>query len=124
VGRGNGKAAGHGGAGQEECPWCCEKAPEDFLRALKEEVAELEEAFRKGDYANAREELGDVLWDAVMLAQVCERKGLFGAESVVDGLMGKIRRRKPWLVEGRAVGKEEAERVWKEAKARERGNKV
>lgn len=119
-----GDVAGLAGKNAKNCPWCREKSPEDFLRALREEMDELEEAFIRKDYANAREELGDVLWDVVMLAQACERDGLFEAGGVVEGIIGKIGRRKPWLIEGKKVGKGEAERIWNEAKAREGGNKV
>jgi|GEM_PF-1010760 len=107
----------------QHCPWCRTVSSEDYVRTLEEEVEELLGAFKNKDYENVREEIGDVIWDALVLAHICEREGKFKSDDVIDGIIKKIKRRKPFLEENREVTLEEAKRLWDEAKRAEKKNK-
>ncbi len=102
------------------CPWCKEKSCEEFVHELENEVRELAGALSKMDYANVREEIGDVVWDALVLAHICEREGKFNGDDVIREIIRKIERRKPYLINGDIVSLEEAKRIWHEAKRKEK----
>lgn len=102
------------------CPLCRDSSSHAFMHKLGEEVRELEEAFRKEDYENVKEEIGDIIWDAAVLAHICEREGKFSGSEVIEGILKKIWRRKPFLIEGRSVAPAEARQIWQEAKRREK----
>lgn len=102
------------------CPWCNSLNSKTYFTYLKAELKELESAFRKKDYNNVQEEIGDVIWDAVVLAHICEREGKFSAKSAVKNILEKIQRRKPYLVNGKKVSLKESQEIWKEAKLKEK----
>ncbi|MBI5223705.1 hypothetical protein HY990_04755 [Candidatus Micrarchaeota archaeon] len=107
----------------EICEWCKDQSSRDYLARLKDEVAELELAFKNNDLKNIEEELGDVLWDTITLAYICEREGKLKSDAVISGVLAKFARRKPWLIRGEKVSKEEAGRIWVEAKRKEKEQK-
>ncbi|MEM3364667.1 MAG: MazG nucleotide pyrophosphohydrolase domain-containing protein [Candidatus Micrarchaeia archaeon] len=102
------------------CPWCSRQLPGKYLPHLRSEVDELEEAFRKKDLNNIKEEIGDIIWDAVVLAHLCQKRGMFKIEDVFENVILKMSGRKPFLLDGKKVTLEEAERLWREGKAREK----
>ncbi|MGB9635179.1 MAG: MazG nucleotide pyrophosphohydrolase domain-containing protein [Candidatus Micrarchaeia archaeon] len=102
------------------CPWCGEKKPEEYVNELVGEVDEVKSAIEKKDYENLSEEIGDVIWDALVLAHICEKEGLFKGDDVLEKIIRKIERRKPWLIKGKKVSKEEAVRIWENAKRMEK----
>jgi uncharacterized protein YabN with tetrapyrrole methylase and pyrophosphatase domain len=108
---------------KEHCPWVRELTLDSQKSELESEVKEVVEAIEKKDYENLKEELGDVLWDALLLAVLAERQGLFKVKEVLAGLNEKIRRRKPWLDEGKEVSLEEAKAHWSKAKEEEKKGK-
>ncbi len=102
------------------CPWCGERSSSQFLKEVVGEVEELRQAFISKDYDNVKEEIGDIIWDLLTLSHICEKEGKFSSESVPRSILNKIENRKPWLIRGEKVSKEDAERIWKEAKKREK----
>lgn len=104
----------------KDCPWCREKSSEACLKELESELGELRTALKKEDRENAKEEMGDVLWDALTLAYKCEKERKFTAKEAVERILKKIENRKPWLIKGERVSKKEAVRIWKERKKREK----
>lgn len=107
----------------EVCEWCQSQTSDEHLKKLKEEIQELEDAIKNQDYENAKEEMGDVIWDALILAYIFEREAKFKAKDSVDNIIKKISNRKPWLIKGEKVSREEAVRIWVEAKAKEKMEK-
>ncbi|MDE5899254.1 MAG: MazG family protein [Treponemataceae bacterium] len=77
------------------CPWDREQTPLSLRRDLIEEVFEAAAAISDGDAAHAKEELGDVLLNAVMAAYIYEQNGYFSVADVIDGVAEKIVRRHP-----------------------------
>ena len=62
---------------------------------LLEEAYEALEAIRRGDAENSCEELGDVLMNVLMVAQIASEKQRFDAEDVSRTIADKLVRRHP-----------------------------
>lgn len=107
--------------GPSGCAWDREQSLESFLEHLPEETGEVLEALEKRDYANLREELGDVLWNLVFMAQIASEEGLFTMSDVLGELNGKIVRRHPHVFGGENLSDpKEILARWKEIKKGER----
>ena len=77
------------------CPWDREQTHESLKKCLLEEADEVIEAIDKKDYENLCEELGDVLLQIVMHAQIASEEGRFTMEDVIQGVSEKMIRRHP-----------------------------
>ena len=89
---------------------------------MREETEELIVAIEKKDPENMKEELGDVLLQVLMHAQIAKEEGLFSIEDVIQGLYDKLHYRHPHVFgDVKAKSAEEALAVWKEMKKKERG---
>ncbi len=110
--------------GPEGCAWDREQTIESFLTHLKNESQEVLDSIEKKDYANLREELGDLLWNIVFLAQIAKEEGLFDISDVMTDLKAKIVRRHPHVFgEKRITDPDEILRQWHEIKKREKEGK-
>ncbi len=107
---------------RKNCPWQAEqtldKHKEEFFSEAKEVIAAIE----KKDYENLKDELGDVIWDALMIALIAEERHLFKVKDSLQSIIDKMKRRKPYIFDGTKVTKEEATKIWNEAKAREKND--
>jgi len=101
-------------------PWVNTKTLEDYKNELVSEAEELAEALENKDYENLKEEVGDLIWDVFTFASIAEIRGHFTAKEAVKCVTEKIKRRKPYLADGRKVTKEEAREIWLEAKKNEK----
>ena len=77
------------------CPWDREQTHQSLVPGLLEEVYEVAEAIRTNDDANLREELGDLLLQVVMHAQIASEEGRFAIEEVAQEIGDKLIRRHP-----------------------------
>ena len=104
------------------CPWDREQTHVSLRAALIEECYETIEAIEKGDDANLREELGDLLLHVVMHAQMGEERDAFDFEDVVEAVCDKLIRRHPHVF-GSAQATESAQvvRLWESIKRAEKG---
>lgn len=102
-----------------DCPWLPEQSLKSYAEKMREEADEVMDALEKGSDQALKEEIGDLLWDAFMLAHLAERDGKFSAREPLQEVVKKFKRRKPYIWEGRKVTIEEAERIWREQKAKE-----
>ncbi len=100
-------------------PWIENIDIEEALKEVEEEIAEIREAISKKDKENLREEIGDLLWTSFIVFLVASKK-FFNPSDIVDSLEKKMRRRKPYIFESNKPSLEEAIRIWKEAKEREK----
>ena len=66
------------------CPWDKEQTHESLRPYLLEETYELLEAIDSGDEARIREELGDVLLQVAMHAQIAADEGRFDAAAISE----------------------------------------
>lgn len=77
------------------CPWDIEQTHESLIPNLLEEAYEAADAIRSGDRPHLCEELGDVMLQAVMHAQIAEEAGDFNLDDVATGVADKLVRRHP-----------------------------
>lgn len=77
------------------CPWDREQTHESLRRYAIEEVYELVEAIRLEDDEAIIEELGDVLLQVFLHAQIGEDEGYFSMEDVLASISEKMVRRHP-----------------------------
>ncbi len=107
------------------CPWDREQTHASLKQCMLEEAYEvidgIEEYEDKGDYKNLREELGDVLLQVVLHAQIAKEEGHFTMEDIVDEICEKMIRRHPHV-----FGSEQAENsreslvLWEDIKKQEK----
>lgn len=106
------------------CPWDIEQTPTTLKGFLLEEAFECVDAVSSGDESGVREELGDVLLIATMIAYVYEQSGVFRVADVLKDIGDKLVRRHPHVF-GDAVARD-SERVkqqWDEIKVRVEGKR-
>ena len=110
------------------CPWDREQTHMSLRPCLMEEAAEVVAGIRileeTGNAENLREELGDVLLQVVMHAQIAKEEGLFTMEDVVDEVATKMVRRHPHVFGDVEVnGSGEVLENWEEIKKKEKEGK-
>lgn len=114
--------------GENGCPWDREQTHESLRPCMMEEAAELVAAIRilknTGNPENLEEELGDVLLQVVMHAQIAAEEGMFTMEDVVNRISEKMVRRHPHVFGGVTVsGSDEVLQNWDEIKKKEKEGK-
>ena len=77
------------------CPWDREQTPLTMRRDLIEETFEAVDAVSTEDAAHAKEELGDVILNASMIAYMYEQQNDFSVADAIDELTDKLIRRHP-----------------------------
>lgn len=81
--------------GPDGCPWDREQTHETLARYLLEEAYEVLEAIHLGDADKLKEELGDLLLQIVLNAQIASDQGLFDIEDVARSINEKMIARHP-----------------------------
>ena len=79
------------------CPWDRSQDHMSLRTYFLQEVYEVIDAIDKNDIPNLKEELGDVLFQVVIHAKLCEEEGQFSMQDVVDGISEKMIRRHPFV---------------------------
>ena len=79
----------------EGCPWDKEQSPISLTRYLKEETQESIEAIDADNPQHIKEELGDILYIIVLLAQIYSEEKLFNMGDILDSISEKMIRRHP-----------------------------
>ena len=103
------------------CPWDRKQTHESLKECLVEETGEVLEAIDKKDDANLCEELGDVLLQVVMHAQIAAEEGRFTIEDVISGVNEKMIRRHPHVFgEIKVSSVEEGLDLWEQIKQQEK----
>jgi XTP/dITP diphosphohydrolase len=102
------------------CPWDLEQTHLSLLPYLLEEAHELADAIRHGDDRHLREELGDVLLQVVLHAQIASEEQRFDLEAVAASISEKLIRRHPHVfADGEANSSDAVRRQWEAIKAAE-----
>jgi MazG family protein len=110
--------------GPNGCPWDKKQTHQSLIKNLREETEELVAAIEKNDTDNMKEELGDVLLQVLLHAQIAKEEGLFTIDDVIQGLYDKLHYRHPHVFGNiKAKSPEEALAVWKEMKRKSREGK-
>lgn len=104
------------------CPWDRAQDHHSIRKNLIEETYEVIEALDKEDDVLLREELGDLMLQVVLHANMEEQAGRAGMEGVFDGICRKLIFRHPHIFgEENAVSAKEALAGWEERKMVEKG---
>lgn len=102
------------------CPWDREQTLATLKPFLIEECYELLDAIDGGDSAHHAEELGDVLLQVLLQAQIRAEQGDFTFDDVASGLADKLVRRHPHVFGSLSVSDSaEVARNWERIKADE-----
>ncbi|MCH8193058.1 MAG: nucleoside triphosphate pyrophosphohydrolase [Planctomycetes bacterium] len=107
------------------CPWDREQTHKSLLKYLREETSEVCQAVNKRDSDNLCEELGDVLLQIALHAQIAAEEGRFDAQGVAERICDKMIRRHPHVFGDAVVA--DAEGVvtqWEAIKRQERQAKA
>ncbi|MEU2722010.1 nucleoside triphosphate pyrophosphohydrolase [Streptomyces smyrnaeus] len=111
---------------RRECPWSALRTHEDLLKYGVEEVYELIDAIERGDHAELREELGDVLLQVVFHARIAQDDPdePFGIDDVAGTLVEKLVHRHPHVFgDDVAETAAEVETHWQRRKALEKSDR-
>ena len=79
----------------EGCPWDIEQTPESMIPFLLEEAYEVVESIEDGKQEDILAELGDLLLNIVMQAQMAEEKNEFQLRDTIYSINEKLIRRHP-----------------------------
>ena len=110
---------------RDGCPWDVEQTFDTIAPYTIEEAYEVADAIARGDIADLRDELGDLLLQVVFHAQMASEQGLFDFGAVVEAITAKLIRRHPHVFgEARALSPERVKALWGEIKAQERREKA
>lgn len=104
------------------CPWDREQTHRSITKNMVEEAYEAVEAIEVDDPDHLIEELGDVLEQVVLHAQIAADDGAFTIDDVIHGLNEKLVRRHPHVFGEHAAAGDggEVQDIWDEVKAAER----
>ncbi|MBW4516012.1 MAG: nucleoside triphosphate pyrophosphohydrolase [Timaviella obliquedivisa GSE-PSE-MK23-08B] len=107
------------------CPWDLEQTPETLIPYVLEEAYEVVDAIRQGEPEAITDELGDLLLQVVLQAQIASETGAFDLGTVVEGITEKLVRRHPHVfAEVQVDGVEEVRQNWEEIKGAEATGKA
>jgi tetrapyrrole methylase family protein/MazG family protein len=104
------------------CPWDRKQTHESLKRYLLEETYEVLSAIDAQDDDNLQEELGDILLQVMLHAQIGEEEGFFTIDDVVESVTEKMIRRHPHVfADSAAATPEEVNTQWEQIKQAEKG---
>src|SRR5512143_3636192 len=110
--------------GPDGCPWDREQTPQSLRGCLLEEAYETLDALDRDDAGDLRDELGDLLLQIVMQADMAASAGRFTIDDVIGGIIDKMVRRHPHVFADATVpGTDEVLRNWSRIKSAERARK-
>ncbi|MGD0723642.1 MAG: nucleoside triphosphate pyrophosphohydrolase [Roseiarcus sp.] len=107
------------------CPWDLEQSSATIAPYTIEEAYEVVDAIERGDAADLRDELGDLLLQVVFHARLAQESGLFDFGGVVEAITTKLIRRHPHVFgEARGLSPAQVKSLWVEIKAEERADRA
>lgn len=105
------------------CPWDIKQTHDSLKECLIEESGEVITAIDNKDDDNLCEELGDLLLQVVMHAQIAAETGRFTINDVIQGVSKKMILRHPHVFGDVKVSSvEESLNLWKEIKKQEKAS--
>ncbi len=106
------------------CPWDVQQDFSTIAPYTIEEAYEVADAIDRGDMADLKDELGDLLLQVVFHARMAEEAGLFKFEDVAAAIADKMVRRHPHVFADQVVDDLEHQTLlWEQGKAAERAGK-
>lgn len=102
---------------RRECPWDREQSFETLKTYLLEETYETLAAIDDGEPGPLSDELGDLLFEVLLLAQLAEERGWFGIDEVAGRITRKMIERHPHVFgDAPASTAEEVKTAWERRK--------
>jgi MazG family protein len=107
------------------CPWDLAQDHKSLLKYLIEESYEYIQATEVNDKKKMEEELGDVLLQVILHAQIASEENTFDIESVAKVLSNKMIERHPHVFQDPKLAKteEEVKKNWEEIKSKKKKQK-
>lgn len=107
------------------CPWDLAQTPQTLTPYVIEEAYEVVDAIQNGDKGAIVEELGDLLLQVVLQAQIAREQEDFSLQDVAEAITQKLIRRHPHVfgdVQVQSI--EDVRQNWEQIKATEKGETV
>jgi MazG family protein len=108
---------------EQGCAWDRQQTIKTLRPFVLQETYELLDALDRGDYHSLEQELGDFLFEAVFLAQICAEEGRFTIADSLQSIADKLIRRHPHIFgqQGNpSLTPQEVKQQWEEIKSKER----
>jgi nucleoside triphosphate diphosphatase len=106
------------------CPWDLEQDFASIAPYTLEEAYEVVDAIERGDLADLRDELGDLLLQVVFHARMAEEQGSFAFGDVVEAITRKLIRRHPHVFGNTEdLSPEAVKSLWDSIKAEEKAER-
>ena len=103
------------------CPWDLKQTYSSIVPYTLEEAYEVADAIERQDFAELKDELGDLLFQVVFYAQIANEEGRFQFNDCVDAICDKLIRRHPHVfADGSASDSEQVLKNWEVLKSEER----
>ncbi|MEW8563504.1 MAG: nucleoside triphosphate pyrophosphohydrolase [Candidatus Thiodiazotropha sp.] len=103
------------------CPWDLNQTYSTIVPYTLEEAYEVADSIQRGDMAELRDELGDLLFQIVFYSQLAKEDGHFDFNDVASGICDKMIRRHPHVFsDARYENEQELRHAWEQQKAEER----
>ncbi|MGW6299179.1 bifunctional methyltransferase/pyrophosphohydrolase YabN [Peribacillus butanolivorans] len=109
--------------GPDGCPWDKKQTHQSLKKYLIEEAYELIDSIDAEDDEGMIGELGDVLLQVMLHAQIGEDEGMFTIDDVIEGITAKMVRRHPHVFgDVEVTGEEDVLVNWQKIKEEEKGS--
>ena len=107
--------------GEKGCAWDKAHHFSDYLKMMKEEMEELTQAYEQNSPELLREELGDVIWNAIYLLCLAQEEWNIVPEEVLREVREKMEHRHPHIFgDLRLSTPEEVSAYWEKMKKKEK----
>lgn len=107
---------------QKGCPWDLAQTQESLIPYVIEEAYEVVDALRSQNQTAIADELGDLLLQIVLQAQVAQDQDYFDLSTVAKNITEKLIRRHPHVFSGLEIqSMDEVHQNWEQIKAQEKG---
>lgn len=107
------------------CPWDRAQTYKTIVPHTLEEAYEVADAIEREDFAELRDELGDLLFQVVFYAQLAGEEGRFDFDQVATAIADKLERRHPHVFADKVFADaDEQTRHWEALKQQERVDKA
>ncbi|MCF7846333.1 MAG: hypothetical protein K9L85_03780 [Candidatus Peribacteraceae bacterium] len=108
------------------CPWDRKQTIRSLAESLEEEADEALAAIKKNDLANLEEELGDLIFNIIMITQIASEQNKFKMDGVLRKIERKIITRHSWVFgpdRKKVKTAADALQLWKENKLKIKASK-
>lgn len=106
------------------CPWDLKQTHQTLIPYLLEEAHEVVDAIRHGDDRHLQEELGDLLLQVVLHAQLAQEQKRFDLDAIARGISDKLIRRHPHVFgDAEAFDSDAVSANWEIIKAAEKAER-